>query len=68
MRRFIIIITFLFLRDNFSPHVNIDMILILDYILMTNIKKRQLVQRIFMVIGLYQVIQIQCLLFLFVLI
>ena len=57
----------LYLRNYLLHHLKIDMILCVDYMLMANVNKIQLVQQILMVVGLYKKIQIYFLLFLFVL-
>ena len=67
MRQFIIIFMAPHLRNSLSYHVKIDMILCVDYMITTKIKKIPLVQHICMVVILYRKIQMLILLFIFVL-
>ena len=57
MREFVRIFMVLYLRNYLSQYVKIDTILWLDYMLTTNVKKSQLVQHIFMAVGIYQAIK-----------
>ena len=52
MIQFVIIFMVLYLNNYLSHHVNIYMILCVDYMLTTNVKKCQLMLQIFMLVGL----------------
>ena len=57
----------LYLSNSLSQYIKIDNILCVDNILTTNLKTSPLAKKLFIVVGLYQKIQMQIFLFLFVL-
>ena len=57
-RQFFIFSVALYLRNCLSQQVKIEMILCVDYMPMTNVLKMILVKNIFMVVSLYQKIQV----------
>ena len=53
MRQFFRIFMELYLINYLSQHPKLDIILCVDYMLNTNVKKKALVQHIFIMVGLY---------------
>ena len=57
IRQFVRFFMVLYLRNSLSQQAKIDIILCVDYMLTTNIKRIQLVQYIYVLINIYQAIQ-----------